>query len=157
MGPEGGFTGATGSTGTTGATGPAGPNSNTFQTTVSGIFIGPPVVGMVVTPQGSDVVFLSIANAPGRQNAAGVLVAIAAGVGTVQYRDRGVLTTAQWDAVTGQVGGLTPGPYYVSAAAQGMLTTVQPVAPGSFVTQVGLALNPTTLLLQPSIPIGPHP
>jgi hypothetical protein len=58
------------------------------------------------------------------------------------------LTTAQWDRVTGQVGGLTPfAPYYLSAAAPGMLTTTPPGG-GFFVTPVGFGMNATTMMIQ---------
>ena len=151
-----GDTGATGPAGTatlTGATGPTGPDSNTFQSAINSL--GPVLVGMVVTPSGSDAVSPSKADGSGDSSDAGIVIVLdGLGGGTIQYRDRVVLTTAQWDAVTGQVGGLTPGPYYVSATTSGGLTNVRPMPPGTFVTQVGLALDSTTLLLQPSMPIG---
>lgn len=53
-------------------------------------------------------------------------------------------TTAQWDAVTGQVGGLTPGSaYFLDPATPGKLTSTPPSAVGQVVTRVGIALSDT--------------
>lgn len=66
-----------------------------------------------------------------------------------QYGDLLTLTTAEWDAVTGGSGGLTPGsPYYVSAATAGHLTTSAPGSGGQFVVPVGIATSPTTMRVQ---------
>lgn len=55
-------------------------------------------------------------------------------------------STAQWDAATGQTGGLTPNTdYYVSATVAGRLTTVAPSTTGQWVQPVGVALNSTQL------------
>ena len=62
------------------------------------------------------------------------------------------LTTAEWDAITGQVGGLTPGiPYFLSTAVAGRITTVPPSS--SFSVKVGKAVTPTTLDVDPRNPI----
>jgi hypothetical protein len=67
------------------------------------------------------------------------------------------LTTAEWTAVTEEAGALVEGDaYYVSAANAGKITHTAPVAAGSFVAQVGIALSPHTLLVQISAPVGPH-
>lgn len=64
--------------------------------------------------------------------------------GNVQTDGRLSATTGQWDAVTGQVGGLTPGArYYVSAATPGMLTTTPPTADGHVIAPVGTAKSTT--------------
>lgn len=53
------------------------------------------------------------------------------------------LTAAEWDAVTGDVGGLVPGDrYYV--AGDGGITKTLPAAP-SFVQQVGIAVTATLM------------
>lgn len=60
----------------------------------------------------------------------------------------GVLTatTGQWDAVTGQTGGLTAGSrYFISAATAGALTTTAPTTAGQFVAAVGIALSTTKM------------
>jgi hypothetical protein len=67
------------------------------------------------------------------------------------------LTTGQWDAVAGTVGGLDPErPYYLSNVTAGHLTSTPPVAPGSYVTRVIVALSATQALVSIGTPIGPH-
>lgn len=62
------------------------------------------------------------------------------------------LSTAQWDAVTGQVGGLTPdAAYYLDTG--GMLTTTPPTIPGASVVELGRALSPMVMSLAPLIPV----
>lgn len=59
------------------------------------------------------------------------------------------LTTDQWDTVTGQTGGLTPGArYFVSSATAGKLTSTKPTAGGTLQFQVGVALSANILGLQ---------
>lgn len=58
-------------------------------------------------------------------------------------------TTGQWDAVTGQTGGLTPGAtYYLDPSTAGRLTVTRPDDTGHFVTPVGLAFTSTDLLVR---------
>ena len=53
-------------------------------------------------------------------------------------------STAQWDVVTGQTGGLTPGSkYYLSAGTAGQLTTTPPTADGHVVAPLGTAKSTT--------------
>jgi len=55
-------------------------------------------------------------------------------------------STAEWDAVTGEAGGLTPGDkYYLDAATAGMLTRTVPSNSGEFVAMVGVAISTTEL------------
>ena len=63
-----------------------------------------------------------------------------------------VATTTQWDAVTGQTGGLTPNAYYyVDTATAGKLT---PTCPSSgLITHIGRATSPTNLQLNIQNPI----
>lgn len=88
----------------------------------------------------------------GRANAQGTVQIIgfaaeditAAGSGIVQTDGILVATTGEWDAVTGQSGGLTAGsPYYLSAATAGMMTTTAPSSAGQFVVRLGLATSST--------------
>jgi hypothetical protein len=66
--------------------------------------------------------------------------------GSVLTDGRLTATTGQWDAVTGQVGGLTTGArYYVSAATPGTLTTTPPTADGHVIAPVGTAKSTTEL------------
>ena len=51
-------------------------------------------------------------------------------------------TTTQWDAVTGQVGGLTFGTrYYLDAATAGKLTITAPTTAGNQVVEIGIAMS----------------
>lgn len=63
------------------------------------------------------------------------------------------LTTAQWDARTGQSGGLSAGAVYYLGASPGTLTTTPPSAVGLSIVKLGRALNATTLLVEIERPI----
>jgi hypothetical protein len=55
-------------------------------------------------------------------------------------------STAQWDAVTGQTGGLTPNTdYYASATTAGGITTTAPSVTGQWVQPIGIAMNATQM------------
>ena len=70
----------------------------------------------------------------------------AAASGAVQSDGVLTATTAQWDAVTGDVGGLTAGAkYYLDESAAGMLTTTPPSSSGEFVAMVGMGLSTTEM------------
>lgn len=67
------------------------------------------------------------------------------GVGEVQFSGSMILTTAQWDEVTGQAGGLTPGaPYYLDVTP-GKLTTTPPAT--GVVRLVGVASSTTVMVI----------
>jgi hypothetical protein len=59
------------------------------------------------------------------------------------------MTTVQWDVVvTGGSGGLARGSaYYADPATPGKLTPTKPTASSTFVTRVGIGINPNTMLL----------
>jgi hypothetical protein len=64
--------------------------------------------------------------------------------GNIQVTGIVTATTAEWDAVAGTTGGLTPGAfYYISAVTAGELTETPP----TIVSQVGYALSSTELNL----------
>jgi hypothetical protein len=77
------------------------------------------------------------------------------GVGMFQASGPLTLTTAEWDAVTGQSGGLTPGSFYFLGTG-GDITTTAPVASGSFSAIVGYAESATTLNIRLFAANGPH-
>lgn len=69
---------------------------------------------------------------------------LAAGTGSILSDGRITATTAQWDAVTGQVGGLTAGArYFLSATTAGQLTTTPPSADGQVIAPIGIAKSTT--------------
>jgi hypothetical protein len=99
---------------------------------------------------------------PGHANAANTssMVGLASGPGIVgqpvPVQFAGVLTldTDQWDAVTGETGGLTIGvTYYLSAGSQeGRLTQSAPATSADFLAPAGVALSPADFLIQLSAP-----
>lgn len=100
---------------------------------------------------------------PARANAASTIEVIGlvkdtqvanGAAGAVQTDGVLAATTAQWDAATGQTGGLTAGSvYYLSASAAGQLTTTAPTSQGQYVARVGRALSATALDLAIHQPI----
>jgi hypothetical protein len=96
-----------------------------------------------------------------RSNAAGTYRAIGfaaaaisnAASGQIIYGGTVTGTTGEWDAVTGQTGGLTAGsPYYVSNATPGNITATAPTS--GWIVRVGIALSTTTLLINLGEPVG---
>ena len=78
----------------------------------------------------------------------------AAAAGSIQTDGVLTATTAQWDAVAGTTGGLTPGTvYYLDPATAGMLTSTAPTTTGQYVVRVGLALSTTELDISTTAPI----
>ena len=57
-------------------------------------------------------------------------------------------TTGQWDAVTGDTGGLTAGAqYFVDPDTAGMLTDTNLISAGDFIAPVGIALSTTEMII----------
>lgn len=67
-------------------------------------------------------------------------------VGRVQTMGLVTLTTAQWDSITGQVGGLTPGTQYYLDNTTGLLAITTPATGVS--RPVGIAISTTVMQLQ---------
>jgi hypothetical protein len=68
--------------------------------------------------------------------------------GAVCVQDILTLTTAQWDAVTGQTGGLTVGKYYLDPATAGKMTPTAPTTVGQLVVELGRAMSTTDLKVE---------
>jgi hypothetical protein len=65
-----------------------------------------------------------------------------------------VLTTGQWDAITGGSGGLSAGSkYFLSDATAGHITSTHPTTTGHTITAIGTALTATVLLVRIAEPI----
>jgi hypothetical protein len=63
-------------------------------------------------------------------------------------------TTGQWDAVTGDVGGLTAGGiYYLDPDTAGLLTSTAPTTVGQYVVRVGQAISTTVMNIRIEQPI----
>lgn len=75
---------------------------------------------------------------------------------TVKEQGAGIvkLTTAEWDAVTGDSGGLEiSAVYYVSDVSAGHISRTKPVTSGHYVTQIGYGLSATEMQLQVMAPV----
>jgi len=95
-------------------------------------------------------------NCAGLCNGAGEKNSVTGAPGQVRYQYAGplTLTTAQWDNITGQSGGLTPhATYYISAATAGRLTTTPPSNP-NYIAPIGFAMDAETMMIQ--IPGNPQ-
>lgn len=104
-------------------------------------------IGRAVYVSGSGSVKLANGNAQGTKEVVGLVAAptIASG-GSGLIATAGVLeaTTTQWDAITGQTGGLTfNAKYFLSNTIAGALTTTPPSS--GYSVRVGIALSTTRL------------
>jgi len=151
MSAKRGVNGGPGPAGTAGPQGPQGPqgpagSGTSVNADVENDNAGSIVIGQVVYISGAASVDLAQANAIGTAQAFALVqdTSISSGVsGFVQLEGILEATTGEWDAVTGQVGGLTIGStYYLSTTVAGGLTTVAPTSSG-LVVQVGKALSTT--------------
>lgn len=110
-------------------------------------------IGKAVYISAGDTVRLANANAGSTKNVVGLVYdASIASSATGSISTTGVVTatTGQWDAVTGQTGGLTAGSkYYLSNSTAGNLTTTPPTT--GYIAPVGFALSTTKMILN----IGP--
>lgn len=115
------------------------------------------VIGSPVYVSAPNAVLLARANASGTTETLGLIreaSVAAAAAGAVQTDGILTATTAQWDAVTGQTGGLTSGSvYFLSATTAGRLTVTAPTAVGEFVARVGRAISTTALDISVAPPI----
>jgi len=117
----------------------------------------PIVIGNVVYSKSDGDVDLARANAQGTVQVLGLVrdASIAsAAAGSIQTDGILTATTGEWDAVTGQSGGLTAGSaYYLSSATAGLLTPTAPTSAGTFVVRLGLSTSSTTLDISVQPPI----
>jgi hypothetical protein len=114
------------------------------------------VIGTPVYVNGANVL-LARANAQSTIRVAGLVADVSApDAGPVTVIVDGVVTatTGQWDTITGQTGGLTPGAdYWLSAATAGKLVSTAPTTDGEFVVPVGHALSATEFELEVGRPV----
>lgn len=134
-----------------------GPPTNVSAATTYNPFAGVTFpLGTPISPQGIDAapphtVFPGNASDPTLTR----LIGLASTPGVAGHRtnvqSQGVLTltTDQWDAITGETGGLVRGiPYYLSAGADdGQLTQTAPTTAEDFVVRAGIALSSTDFLI----------
>lgn len=110
------------------------------------IVIGRAVYAFTTTDQ----VKLAIANAAAPAQVIGLVSATsiaASASGSIAFAGVMSATTAQWDVVTGQTGGLTPGAmYFLSNVTAGALTTTAPTT--GYLCAVGRAMSTTKIALR---------
>lgn len=110
-------------------------------------------IGHAVYSSAADSVKLANANASSTTVVVGLVAAVSinsAAAGAIANSGFLAATTGQWDAVTGQTGGLTFGAtYYLSNATAGKLTSTKPTS--GFVVKVGVGMSTTKM----AINIGP--
>lgn len=96
------------------------------------------------------------ANAQSTIRIKGLAAETIAAAGSGEIMVDGILeaTTGEWDTVTGETGGLTPGAnYFLDTATAGMLTQTAPSSAGEFVVRVGHALSTTEFEIEMQQPI----
>lgn len=72
-----------------------------------------------------------------------------AAAGNVRTEGPLTATSVQWDAITGDIGGLVPNAqYYLDPSTAGMLTRVQPTDPGQFIAPIGTAISSDTIVIR---------
>ncbi len=114
------------------------------------------VIGSPVYNDGAGTVDLAQADAAATVEVLGLVkepTIAAAASGAIQTDGILAATTAQWDTITGDVGGLTAGSvYYLDPDTPGLLTTTAPTAVSDFVVRIGKAISTTEMeisILQP--------
>lgn len=98
----------------------------------------------------TDQIKLAIANSGTAAQVIGLVQATSiasSASGSIAFAGVMAATTTQWDVVTGQVGGLTPGAmYFVSNTTAGALTTTAPST--GYIAAVGRAMSTTKMALR---------
>lgn len=111
------------------------------------------LIGQVVYADSAGNVDLAQANAAGTSIVVGLATeaVTAPASGAVQTDNVLALTTGQWDAVTGETGGLTVNKkYYLDDATAGMMLqddNLSSLGVGDYIVQIGKALSTTEFLI----------
>lgn len=125
--------------------------------TINRVFDSAATIGQPVYSVSGTNVDLAQADAQGTIRVAGLVLSAAVSAtnsGDILIDGVLVATTTQWDAVTGQTGGLTPGAnYFLDPANPGKLTTTAPTTVGEFVVRIGYALSATEFEIEIGQPI----
>jgi len=112
-------------------------------------------IGQAVYVSGAGAVKKALANAVATKDVLGLVLdttIASAGVGNIAVEGIVTATTAQWDAVTGQTGGLTAGAaYFLDNVTTGKITTVAPTS--GFLARVGLAISTTQFKIGVAPPV----
>jgi hypothetical protein len=105
------------------------------------------VIGAPVYIFSADTVKKAQANAAGTSDVFGLVFDVSitnATTGQIAKNGTVIATTGQWDAVTGQTGGLTPNTsYFLDPSTAGKMTTTAPTTVGQLVVLLGTAVSST--------------
>ena len=127
------------------------PNAGTDLMTMTNAEASAIVIGAPVYVFGADSVKKAQANAAGTADVFGLVFDVSitnATTGQIAMNGLVTATTGQWDAVTGQTGGLTIGAtYFLDAATSGKLTSTPPTTAGQLVCIVGTGLSTTEMMV----------
>lgn len=115
----------------------------------------PIIPGMPVVITGDDVVCRASAASTALACVDAIAFTEATPTQQVMMRCHGRLnlTTEEWDAITGMVGGLLPGVTYYLGISPGTMTVAAPDQPGNSVVILGKPLTPTSFLIEIGYPI----
>jgi hypothetical protein len=115
----------------------------------------PIVPGMPVVITGNNVVKRAGAASTALAGVDGIAFTGATPTQQMMMRGQGRLnlTMAEWDLVTGMVGGLLPGVTYYLGLGLGSMTVAAPDQPGESVVILGKALTPTSFVIEISNPL----
>lgn len=126
-----------------------GGGANPTQTTLTNNEVSTVNICNAVYIDGAGTFKKANGNAAGTSLPIGLTAAgiTAAGSGAVQTSAELTATTGQWDAVTGQTGGLTPNAtYFLDVVTAGKITSTAPAT--GFLIKVGQAMSATKLLIR---------
>lgn len=108
------------------------------------------IIGKAVYISGDGEVKIADNSASGTKTVLGIAEEniAAASSGSIITNGIKALSTAEWDAITGDVGGLTAGSKYYLGTSGG-LTITAPITTGTYVVLVGTAISTTEMKIEP--------
>ena len=119
--------------------------------------VGAVGIGTPVYVSAADMVLNALADALSTSGVIGLVVDISVAPNDparILTDGRITATTAQWDAVSDETGGLVAGStYFLDPTTAGKLTAIAPTAEGKVVVKIGRALSSTTLEISIDWPI----
>jgi hypothetical protein len=131
------------------AAGGGGGGGTTFEATNANA--GTIVIGTPVYVSAAGSVDEALADAVATKDVVGLVVdtnIASSATGDIQTGGLLTATTGQWDAVTGDTGGLTAGTqYFVDPDTAGMLTDTASITIDDFICPVGIALSTTEMII----------
>lgn len=112
------------------------------------------LIGQPVVIESADTINYAIATTLPNVIGLASQAIVSGATGDVQTDGKLSATTAEWDLLTGQTGGLSPGAiYYLSNLDTGKLLIVPPETQGHYLVRLGIAINSTDFEIKISRPI----